>query len=104
MSRLIVGIRHPRLVVIAALVVVAGLTALASAQFGAVQPGPPRHLEFLHQEVPANTITTTLNDFDKQGWEIFQVIPVWVIKNENADTTLVPKSYEVFGRRPAPPK
>ncbi len=54
----------------------------------------------MQQEVQAGSITQSLNDFDKQGWEIFQVIPVWQVKNENAETLLVPRAYEVFGRRP----
>jgi hypothetical protein len=92
------GSRHPRIVLASVVLCLAGLTALASGQIGGAKP-PSRHFDYLHQEVATNSLTQTMNDLDGQGWEIFQVVPVWQIKNDNAETTLVPRSYEVFGRR-----
>ena len=44
-------------------------------------------------------MTQSLNELDGQGWEIFQVIPAWQIKGENAETILAPRAYEILGRR-----
>jgi hypothetical protein len=90
--------RHPRLTLAATLLVVAGLTALASGQIGGAKP-PTRRFEYMHQEVLAAALTQSMNDLDGQGWEVFQVVPSWQIKNENAETVLSPRAYEVFGRR-----
>ena len=60
--------------------------------------------EFSHQEVQAAAVVATLNDLSKQGWEVFQVIPSWTLKNEDGVNDLIPKSYQVFARRPAPAK
>jgi hypothetical protein len=58
------------------------------------------HQEYLSQEVQAESIVPTLNDLDQEGWELFQIIPVWTVRPDNGDSSLVPKSYQVFGRRP----
>jgi hypothetical protein len=57
-------------------------------------------LEYVSQEVQADGLVQTLNDLDGQGWDVFQVVPHWTIKNENNETAFVPKSYQIFGRRP----
>jgi hypothetical protein len=89
--------RHPRVAIGAILLLIALLVAATSAQVAG--KGPARHFEYVHQEVQAAALTQTLNDLDGQGWEIFQVVPSWAIKNENNDTVLTPRAYEVFGRR-----
>ena len=63
-----------------------------------------RHFEYVHQEVLANALTQSLNDLDGQGWEVFQVVPIWQIKNDNAETILAPRAYELFGRASINPK
>ncbi len=100
MSTLLRASRSPRLVLIAALMLLAGVVALAPGQ---ARPAAG-HFEYVHQEVSANTVTQSLNDLDAQGWEVFQVVPSWQIKNENAETILAPRAFEVFGRRPVAPK
>jgi hypothetical protein len=103
MSTLLGASRHPR-IVLASLVILGGsLTALASGQIGGAK-APVRHFEYVHQEILASALTQSLNDLDGQGWEIFQVVPTWQIKNENAETILSPRAYEVFGRRAIAPK
>ena len=92
---------RPRIVLAASLALILGLSAIAYGQIAAARP---RHFEYLHQEVLTSALTQTMNDLDVQGWEIFQVVPVWQIKNENAETLLAPKSYEIFGRRAIAPK
>ena len=90
--------RVRRLALASSLLLVAGLSALASGQVGGAKP-PSRHFEYVHQEVLANSLTQSLNELDGQGWEIFQVIPAWQIKGENAETILAPRAYEILGRR-----
>ena len=83
--------------------VLAGSATLAFAQLGAGNLPRPR-LEYHKQEVPASTFVTTVNDLDGQGWEVFQVVPVWTLERGNDEQTkLVPQSYEVFARRPLKP-
>ncbi len=80
---------------------------LAFTQFtanAAPKPTPAAVQEFTHQEVQAALIVATLNDLSKQGWDVFQVIPGWTIKAEDGVTDLVPKTYQVFARRPVPAK
>ncbi len=72
----------------------------ASAQVGSTPASSAKpKLEYLHQEVKSDAVVQTLNDLDKQGWEVFQVIPSWTIKNDNGETALTPTSYQLFGRR-----
>jgi hypothetical protein len=88
----------------ASLIVVAGTAAVAYAQFGGA--GFPRErprMEYLQQEVQADAIVQTLNDLDGQGWDLFQIVPAWTLKNDNGETTLVAKTYQVFGRRALKP-
>ncbi len=79
------------------------LFKLSNAQLGGSSPKPasPPLMEFTHQEVGAGLILQTLNDLSKQGWEIFQIIPTWTVGNQNGVAELTPKTYQVFGRRPA---
>ncbi len=103
MSARLQALLGPRTMLASALLLIAGLTALASGQIGGEKP-TPRHFEYTHQEVLSNALTQSLNELDAQGWEIFQVIPSWQIKNENAETVLAPRAYEVFARRVVAPK
>ena len=103
MSTLYNASRNTRIVLVATLLLVIGLTALAYGQIGGAKP-VTRHFEYLHQEIQANSLTQSLNELDGQGWEIFQLAPSWQIKNENAETVLSPRAYEVFGRRAIAPK
>ena len=83
--------------------IIVGSATLVFAQFGPGGPPKPR-LEYHKQEVPASTFVTTVNDLDGQGWDVFQVVPVWTIERGNDDQTkLVPQAYEVFARRPLKP-
>ena len=82
--------------------ILAGSATLAYAQFGGAGGQSPRpKLEYHKQEIPASTFVATVNDLDGQGWEVFQIVPVWTLEKGNDDQTrLVPQSYEVFARRP----
>ena len=77
------------------------VAVMASAQLGGGGPasGKPK-LEYLHQEIKSDAVVQTMNDLDKQGWEVFQVIPSWTIRNDNGETSLTPTGYQLFGRRP----
>jgi hypothetical protein len=57
-------------------------------------------MEYLHQEVLADSVVQTLNDLDGQGWNIFQIVPTWQFKNDNGENALVPRGYQLFGKRP----
>jgi hypothetical protein len=97
MSYLLRPWRHPRVAIGTALLFIAVLAAATSGQV--TGKGPARHFEYVHQEVSPDVLTRTLNDLDGQGWEIFQIVPSWGIKNENAETILAARAYMVFGRR-----
>jgi hypothetical protein len=85
----------------APVLVLAGMATLAFAQFGgAGAPAAKPKMEYLHQEVQSDAMVQTLNDLDGQGWELFQVVPVWSIRTDNGETSLAAKTYQVFGRRP----
>lgn len=86
------------------LVLLLGAASAVYAQFGggvqAVKVAEPPVMEFTEQEVQANQLVQTLNDLSKQHWEIFQIVPAWAVRNQNGEAELVPRAYEVFGRRP----
>lgn len=87
----------------AALALVGAGTALALAQQAGGDRAAQRprvRMEYVHQEVQADAVVQTLNDLDSQGWNIFQIVPTWQFKNENSEGALIPKTYQVFGRRP----
>lgn len=88
----------------AAVALVSAGTALALAQQAGGDRAAQRshaRMEYVHQDVQADAVVQTLNDLDGQGWTIFQIIPSWQLKNDNGQNDLLPKAYEVFGRRPA---
>jgi hypothetical protein len=103
MTAQIKSLRVRRITLVSCLVLITGLAALAYGQIGGAKP-PSRHFEYVHQEILANTLTQSLNELDGQGWEVFQVVPSWQIKNENGETIFSPRAYEVFGRRVVTPK
>ena len=83
-----------------AIALVIGSTIVARAQNLGITGAPARY-EFLNQEVQADTVVESLNDLSKNGWEVFQIIPVWKIAPvPGGDNGLIPKSYQVFARRP----
>ena len=79
-----------------------GAATLALAQFSEPDLRQPRRpvLEYTQQQVQANLLVQTMNDMSKQRWDVFQITPVWTIRNLNGETELAPKAYEVFARRP----
>jgi hypothetical protein len=83
-----------------------GAATLAYAQLGGAAQNAkrpePAVMEFTEQEVQANQLVQTMNDLSKQHWEVFQVVPVWAVRNQNGEAELVPRAYEILGRRPAP--
>jgi hypothetical protein len=86
-----------------------GLATFAGAQLAQPKPSPvnlapPPVMEFTQQEVQPDALVQTLNDLSKQHWDVFQIVPAWSFKNQNGEAELVPRAYEVFGRRPAPQK
>jgi hypothetical protein len=80
-----------------ALAIALGAASVVYAQFGGAPNGAVK--EFTHQEVQTALLVQTLNDLGKQNWEIFQVVPVWSITNRNGESELIPKAYQIFGRR-----
>jgi hypothetical protein len=96
-----------RFALVAVILAVAS-AGLAFAQLGAGQAPLVKTAgvvqEYTHQEVQAASIVATLNDLSKQGWDVFQIIPSWTIKNEDGTTDLTPKTYQVFARRAAAAK
>ena len=77
------------------------ISAVAYAQVGTTTgSAKPPMLEYLHQEVKSDAVVQTLNDLSKQGWEVFQLMPNFTIKNDNGETSLSPTGYQIFGRRP----
>jgi hypothetical protein len=99
MTSLIKGSRNPRIVLALTILIVVLFAPFALSQISPAKP-TLRHFEYVHQEVLIADLTKSMNDLDGQGWEVFQVVPVWQIKNDNADTILAPRAYEVFSRRP----
>jgi len=91
--------QSPRIILGSTFLLIATLAAASMGQAGGAK-GPARHFEYVHQEIQADALTQSLNDLDGQGWEVFQIVPSWQIKNENAETILSPRAYVVFGRRP----
>lgn len=88
--------------VIWSIALVIGSTIIARAQVGGGSLATAARQEFLSQEVQADAIVETLNDLSKNGWEVFQILPTWKLNNaDGAEASLVVKSYQVFGRRPA---
>jgi len=79
---------------------VLSIAAVAYAQVGPTPSSAKPKLEYLHQEVKSDAVVQTLNDLDKQGWEVFQLMPNWTIKNDNGEASLSPTGYQIFGRRP----
>ncbi len=84
------------------LALLAGSTIIANAQLGGASSEKPRpQLEYLNQDIQANLVVESLNELDKQGWDVFTIIPVWKFENQGGDNSgLIPQSYQVFGRRP----
>lgn len=78
------------------------VVVFASAQLGGGPTVLKPRLEYLHQEVKSDAVVQTMNELDKQGWELFQIIPSWTIKNDNGEASLAPTSYQLFGRRTMP--
>jgi len=95
----------PVRIALASFVLLTALAGVAYAQIagaGAASKveGAATVYEFTNQDVQAAAVVTTLNDLSKQGWDVFQVIPTWTIRNEGEATQLVAKSYQVFARKP----
>lgn len=88
----------------ALLVMGVGIATLAFAHQDPVKAPARPKMEYLSQEVQADAVVPTMNDLDAQGWDLFQVIPIWEFKNANGANTLEAKSYQVFGRRQAAAK
>ncbi|MBX6311692.1 MAG: hypothetical protein IRY99_02030 [Isosphaeraceae bacterium] len=92
------------------LALLTGVALLGAATQNQKGEAPPERahprMEYLNQEIDAAAVVQTLNDLDSQGWELFQIIPVWEFRNENGNATLAARSYQVFGRRPlnGPPR
>ena len=84
------------------LLLMLGVSTLASAQFGGMGPGPPKPtlLEYTQQEVQANALVETLNEMGKQHWEIFQVVPIWKFQDQGGGAEMTPVRYQILGRRP----
>lgn len=90
--------RHlSRLWSLALVLVVAGMVSLAFAQQNAAKART--RMEYLSQEVQADAMVPTMNDLDAQGWDLFQVVPIWKIQGDGGESSLIPKSFQVFGRR-----
>jgi len=102
------GRRFSGLGLVAALVVAASSAAVVFAQFrgpGPAGPGGRPRFEYLQREVETDGIADKLNDLSKEGWMVFQVVPIYSMEENGASTKAVPHSYQVFARRfvPGPP-
>ena len=98
----IASLRSLRPVTIALTLVAVGMISFALARHEV--PEAAGKNEYLSQEVQPDAMVPTLNDLDAQGWEVFQVVPIWKVESFNGDSSLIPKSYQVFGRRPVAAK
>jgi hypothetical protein len=82
------------------LLLVAGLSTMAFAQFGGMGGmKKPTPTEYTQQEVQANSVVETLNEMGKQNWEIFQVVPIWKFQDQGGGAEMTPVRYQIFGRR-----
>src|SRR4051812_44089932 len=79
------------------LLLVLGLTTLASAQRGEA-PGMAVQ-EYTQQEVQANALVDTLNEMGKEHWEVFQVVPIWKFQDQGGGAEMSPIRYQVLGKR-----
>ncbi len=95
--------RRPQIVLLTTILILVLLAPFAISQVNPAKT-QSRRFEYVHQEIRVADLTQSLNDLDGQGWEVFQVVPTWQIKNENAETILAPRAFEVFGRRSVNPK
>lgn len=73
----------------------------ASAAQDQAQAG--RRLEYTSVGVSSPNIVEAMNNLDKEGWKVFQVIPIWKFNNDAGQNELVPMSYQVFANRPLAP-
>jgi hypothetical protein len=95
---------HSRRSLVLGTILLLGVATAAYAQY-AVQGGPGGLVqrpvyEYTQQEVQAALLVQTLNDLSKQHWDVFQVIPAWTVRNQNGETELAAKTYQIIARRP----
>ena len=57
----------------------------------------PTVFEYTLRDVATEQAIDTSNDLGKQGWEIYQAMPVWHFENSE----LRPTRYVLFAKRPA---
>ncbi|MDE2506917.1 MAG: hypothetical protein KGM43_06885 [Planctomycetota bacterium] len=84
---------------LAALICAAAAFALGRAGTASAQATPkPTVFEYTQREVHVDQSVDASNDLGKQGWEIYQAIPVWRFENDD----LKPVRYVLFAKRRAP--
>ncbi len=87
-------------------IVVGAFLALACAYpFASAQTKPAgdphkTRLEYTMVSVVRTDVSETMGNLDKEGWQVFQVVPVWKIGNDNGSGELEAIRYDVFAKRP----
>lgn len=64
------------------------------------EPAPRTPLEFTTIAASSEGVVDSLNNLDRQGWDVMQIIPVWKITNDAGATELQASSYRIFAKRP----
>lgn len=64
------------------------------------EPAPRPASEFTTISASSEAVVDSLNNLDRQGWDVMQIIPVWKLSQEEGVTELQASSYRIFARRP----
>ncbi len=63
-------------------------------------PAPRPASEFTTIAASSEGVVDSLNNLDRQGWDVMQIIPVWKLSQDAGATELQASSYRIFARRP----
>lgn len=64
------------------------------------EPAPRTPLEFTTIAASSEGVVDSLNNLDRQGWDVMQIIPVWKLSQDSGATELQASSYRIFAKRP----
>ncbi|GAC1308724.1 MAG: hypothetical protein NVSMB14_13210 [Isosphaeraceae bacterium] len=88
------------LLLVVAFVLLAAITIIGRSSANSERRVERQHLEYVREEVEAANVVAKLNELDRDGWDVFQVVPTWNVKNDDGSTSLVPQKYQIFGKKP----